>query len=158
MMSVLLKNQLTFSAFAATALTSYGGFWLSFACILIPSFNVASAYKSKEELYSALGFYLMGWFIFTFLLLLCTTQTSVAFFTLFLTLDVAFLCLAIGHLKNGNQSWLKSGGGFGLAAAALAWYNAFSMLFSADTGFFDIPVGQFPWARREKAQCLEKCA
>lgn len=61
-------------------------------------------------------------------------------------LDIAFLCLSIAHLKNGARLWTKIGGGFGLAAAALAWYNAFSMLFTAKTGFFDVPVGHFPWS------------
>lgn len=130
------------NTFGATALSSYGGFWLSYAIILTPGgFNIVAAYATKDpvtglatkaganDLNNALGFFLMGWFIFTFILLLCTLKSTVAFFMLFLTLDLAFMCLSIGHLTASsagtpNASALKAGGYFGIFAAFLAWYNA----------------------------------
>jgi succinate-acetate transporter protein len=52
----------------------------------------------------------------------------VAFFSLFFTLDLAFMCLAIGYLDRHhgevNLTAIKAGGGFGILAAFLAWYNA----------------------------------
>jgi hypothetical protein len=47
------------NTFGALAFTSYGGFWISFACIFIPWFNVAGAYTDKAELANALGHYLI---------------------------------------------------------------------------------------------------
>jgi uncharacterized protein len=47
------------NTFGALAFTSYGGFWISFACIFIPFFNVAAAYTDKAELNNALGHYLI---------------------------------------------------------------------------------------------------
>jgi succinate-acetate transporter protein len=47
------------NTFGALAFTSYGGFWISFACIFIPFFNVAGAYTDKSEFASALGHYLI---------------------------------------------------------------------------------------------------
>src|SRR4051794_19063659 len=123
------------NTFGATALSSYGGFWLSFAIILTPGgFEIGAAYKDKDDLNHAIGFYLAGWFIFTTILLLCTLRSTVAFFLLFFTLDLAFLFLTIGHLilvDNGmgtntnipNAPWIKAGGYFGLFSAFLAWYN-----------------------------------
>jgi hypothetical protein len=76
-----------------------------------------------------------AWFIFTFLLLLCTLKSTVAFFMLFFTLDLAFLMLGIGHLQlqdgKPNSTLIHAGGGFGLLAAFLAWYNALAGI--ADT-------------------------
>jgi succinate-acetate transporter protein len=76
-----------------------------------------------------------AWFIFTFILLLCTLKSTVAFFLLFFTLDLAFLMLGIGHLQltDGapNSTLIHAGGGFGLLAAFLAWYNALAGI--ADT-------------------------
>lgn len=73
-----------------------------------------------------------GWFIFTFLLVICTLRSTVAFFLLFFTLDMAFLLLGIGYLKASgpagamapNTGCIKAGGAFAILAAFLAWYNA----------------------------------
>jgi succinate-acetate transporter protein len=119
------------NTFGATALSSYGGFWLSFAIILTPGgFNIVSTLEAESAapFLNSFGLYLMGWFIFTTLLLICTLRSTVAFFLLFFTLDLAFLMLGIGYLNAdaaGPQSGcIKAGGYFGLFAAFLAWYNA----------------------------------
>jgi succinate-acetate transporter protein len=119
------------NTFGATALSSYGGFWLSFAIILTPGgFQIASTLEetSRAPFYNSFGLYLMGWFIFTTLLLICTLRSTVAFFLLFFTLDLAFLLLGIGYLNASATApqgdCIKAGGYFGLFAAFLAWYNA----------------------------------
>src|SRR5271170_5157366 len=49
----------TGNTFGALAFSSYGAFWISFACIFIPFFDVAGAYTSDDELFAALGHYLI---------------------------------------------------------------------------------------------------
>ncbi|KAL5114968.1 Meiotically up-regulated protein 86 protein [Pleosporales sp. CAS-2024a] len=141
------------NTFGATALSSYGGFWLSFAIILTPGgFEIASALEAKSTaaFLNSFGLFLMGWFIFTTLLLLCTLRSTVAFFLLFFTLDMAFMLLGIGYLKhNGkapNEDCIIAGGAFGLAAAFLAWYNALAGIADSTNSFFVIPVAHFPWS------------
>lgn len=129
------------NTFGATALSSYGGFWISFAILLTPAFKIPAGYAYKDSVTgeltghgindwnNAMGFFLMGWWIFTTVLLLCTLRSTVAFFLLFFTLDIAFLLLAVGHLAAtaegvANLPCQKAGGYFGLFAALLAWYNA----------------------------------
>lgn len=120
------------NTFGATALSSYGGFWISYALILTPSLQVAAAYTEETQVSSVLGFFLTGWFIFTFILLLCTLRSTVMFFLLFFTLDLAFLFLACAEYADNNgaasaaNGLQKTGGVFGLLAAFLAWYNAFA--------------------------------
>jgi GPR1/FUN34/yaaH family len=80
--------------------------------------------------------FLQGWFIFTTVLLLCTLKSTVAFFSLFFTLDLAFLFLAISFLMTDakgkpNHGLTVAGGVFGILAAFLAWYNALAGI--ADT-------------------------
>jgi len=141
------------NTFGATALSSYGGFWISFAIILTPGgFGIEEALGGGTDtqfLYS-FGFFLFGWFIFTFLLLLCTLRSTVMFFSLFLTLDLAFLCLGIGYLdlQDGapRASAIKAGGAFGILAAFLAWYNAFAGMADSSNSFFVVPVIHFPWS------------
>lgn len=125
------------NTFGATALSSYGGFWISYALILTPGLGVVDAYTSATQVPSVLGFFLMGWFIFTFILLVCTLRSTVMFFLLFFTLDLAFLFLACAEFADNNgaattaNGLQKAGGVFGILAAFLAWYNAFAGI--ADT-------------------------
>ncbi|KAJ5989463.1 hypothetical protein N7481_004673 [Penicillium waksmanii] len=63
------------NTFGATVLSSYGGFWMSLAITFIPGgFNIEGALIEADNgspimFYNAFAIYLMGWFIFTFLLL-----------------------------------------------------------------------------------------
>lgn len=150
------------NTFGATALSSYGGFWLSFAIILTPGgFEIEDLLTAKGNgpFYNSFGLYLMGWWIFTTILLICTLRSTVAFFLLFFTLDLAFLLLGIGYLQYGAKGpqpdCIKAGGVFGLFAAFLAWYNALAGIADNSNSFFVIPVAHFPWSdkgreRREK--------
>lgn len=144
------------NTFGATALSSYGGFWISFAIILTPGFAIeselvaAGANGSHAVFLNSFGLFLMGWFIFTFLLLLCTLRSTVAFFSLFFTLDIAFLLLGIGYLQNDGaqpqSACIVAGGAFGLMAAFLAWYNALAGIADSSNSFFVVPVAHFPWS------------
>jgi len=148
------------NTFGATALSSYGGFWLSFAIVLTPGgFGIVSGLTvdgSEVPFLDSFGLYLMGWFIFTFILLLCTLRSTVAFFLLFFFLDMAFLLLGIGYLKRDaagapSPSCIKAGGYFGLFAAFMAWYNALAGIADSSNSFFIIPVAHFPWSEKGRA-------
>ncbi|KAG8533036.1 uncharacterized protein KY384_001819 [Bacidia gigantensis] len=125
------------NTFGATALSSYGGFWLSFAIILTPGgFEIEETLLGAGtppahawQFYDSFGLYLIGWFIFTTLLVVCTLKSTVAFFLLFFSLDLAFMLLGIGYLHRDtmgapNPPIIKAGGFFALMAAFMAWYNA----------------------------------
>lgn len=144
------------NTFGATALSSYGGFWISYAIILTPGgFEIVTATIAKDGaagVNHAIGLYLMGWFIFTSLLLICTLKSTVAFFLLFFTLDFAFLMLGVAHLQlvdsAPHPTLVKAGGGFGILAAFLAWYNALAGIADTSNSFFIIPVAHFPWSAK----------
>jgi succinate-acetate transporter protein len=148
------------NTFGATALSSYGGFWIAFAILLTPGGFQIEAHLEETQgaggLLNNIGLFLIGWFIFTFILLLCTLKSTVAFFFLFFTLDMAFLLLAIGYLRNSgghpNSACIKAGGGFGILAAFAAWYNALAGIADTSNSFFIIPVLHFPWSETGKAQ------
>jgi succinate-acetate transporter protein len=133
------------NTFGATALSSYGGFWLSFAIILTPGgFEIVSTLEAKSTatFYDSFGLYLMGWFIFTTILLVCTLKSTVAFFSLFFTLDLALLMLGIGYLNHGSghpqPDCIKAGGVFGLLTAFLAWYNALAGIADSTNRYTDL--------------------
>jgi succinate-acetate transporter protein len=145
------------NTFGATALSSYGGFWISFAVIFTPGgFGIQAAYEvdtaGKYDFANVIGFYLSGWFIFTTILLLCTLRSTVAFFLLFFFLDMAFLFLFLGYLYASNATLMgnliKTGGYFGLFAAFMAWYNALAGIADDSNSFFVVPVAHFPWSEK----------
>ncbi|KAJ5673033.1 hypothetical protein N7507_002160 [Penicillium longicatenatum] len=150
------------NTFGATALSSYGGFWLSFAIVLTPGgFEIAESLggASSQNFNYSFGLFLMGWFIFTTILVICTLKSTVAFFLLFFFLDLTFLLLGIAYLQGGgtaaNPKIAKAGGMFGLLAAFAAWYNALAGIADTSNSFFILPVIHFPWSatgrsRREK--------
>jgi succinate-acetate transporter protein len=162
------------NTFGATALSSYGGFWIAYAILLTPHWNITGPggpYKNEATeaidpnmADSAVGLFLTGWFIFTTILLLCTLRSTVMFFMLFFTLDLAFLMLACGHyaIDNGVPDVAKrltqAGGGFGMLAAFLAWYNAFAGIADSSNSFFLIPVFHFPWSEKGREARLAKTA
>jgi len=151
------------NTFGATALSSYGGFWISVAIILTPGgFDIGAAYSgtgtNPNDFNNAFGYFFMGWFIFTTVLLLCTLRSTVMFFLLFFTLDLAFLFLGVSRLIASSAGvpdlpTQKAGGYFGIFAAFLAWYNAFAGIADDSNSFFVIPVFHFPWSvkGRERA-------
>jgi len=148
------------NTFGATALSSYGGFWISFAIIITgggQSYGIVDAYTpaaspaDMKYLNSALGFFLTGWFIFTTICLIATLRTTVAFFALFFTLDLAFLMLACAHfitMEGGvpSENLTKAGGVFGLMAAFLAWYCALAGMLDEKNSWFMVPVVHLPWS------------
>ncbi|ROT39941.1 GPR1/FUN34/yaaH family protein [Sodiomyces alkalinus F11] len=158
------------NTFGATALSSYGGFWIAYGILLTPAWGIttpdgpyASDYAGH---YSAIGFFLTGWFIFTTVLLLCTLRSTVAFLFLFFTLDLCFLFLACENyaLAEGSESIARTlqicGGTFGMLAAFAAWYNALAGLQDDSNSFFRVPVIHLPWSelgreiRREKSHSM----
>ncbi|KAJ5940885.1 GPR1/FUN34/yaaH protein [Penicillium verrucosum] len=149
------------NTFGATALSSYGGFWIALGITFTPGFQIMSELQkadngSTDMFYDSFGLFLMGWFAFTFLLLTCTVKSTAVFFSLFLSVDVAFLLLGIGHLHRDaqgkpNQSVLTAGGLFALLAAFLAWYSALAGIADDSNSFFIIPVFHFPWSEKGRA-------
>ncbi|KAJ5174961.1 uncharacterized protein N7482_000838 [Penicillium canariense] len=142
------------NTFGATALSSYGGFWIAFAIVLTPGgFEIVSSLEADggaDFFYDSMGLFLMGWFIFTTILVFCTLRSTVAFFLLFFFLDLTFLLLGIAYLVRTDGaptvSIQKAGGFFGFMAAFAAWYNALAGLADNSNSFFIIPVAHFPWS------------
>ncbi|HLZ62912.1 MAG TPA: acetate uptake transporter [Ktedonosporobacter sp.] len=124
------------NTFGATAFSSFGAFWLSYAAILIPGTGIVAGLGSA--LHSALGIYLLAWAIFTFLMFLGTFRLNVALMALFGFLTLTFLFLALGELIGSGFALI--GGYLGIITALIAWYTALAGVLSAHNGIFSLPV------------------
>ncbi len=114
------------NTFGATAFTSFGAFWLSFAALFLPGLGGAGAVVSTK----AFGIYLLGWAIVTGILVLGSLRTNGATAAVFVLLFITFLLLAIGALANATSAatndsgWTHIGGWVGILTAIVAWYTA----------------------------------
>lgn len=148
------------NTFGATALSSYGGFWISFAILLTPGgFRIEETLESTEGtrgLLDSIGLFLFGWFVLTSILLLCTLKSTVAFCMLFVLMDWTFLLLAIAYVRNDGQTphtgCVRAGGAFGIVTAFLAWYNAYAGIANETNSFMIFPVLYFPWTEMGRKQ------
>lgn len=131
------------NTFGALALSSFGGFWMSFGAITIPWFNIAASYEDPVELNNGIGFYLIGWSIFTFMLTLCTMKSTLAFFSLFFLLAITFLLLGIGKLGDSHGCTV-AGGVLGVIVAFIAWYNAYAGVANRQNAYVRVHAVQLP--------------
>lgn len=129
----------TGNTLGATAFTSYGAFWLSFAAIFIPGTGILAALATSGALHSALGLYLLAWGIFTFLMFLGSLRTTLALMTVLGLLTLTFLALAFGELLGASPLGVL-GGYLGILTALAAWYTALAGLLTSMDGIFTLPT------------------
>lgn len=131
------------NTFAATAFTSYGAFWLSYATILLPFTGVRAAFTDPEEFASAVAIFLITWFLVTLFLLIAALRKSIAFIALFGFLTVTFLVLSIGDFYE-IVGVTRAGGVLGVITAFIAYYIGLSeLLASEDMAIVSLPLGVF---------------
>ncbi|KAJ2781835.1 hypothetical protein H4R18_002644 [Coemansia javaensis] len=128
------------NTFGATAFSSYGGFWMSYAAIITPGFGVLSTLEEAGGTAKshALGIFLLGWVIMTFIFFLATLRTNLGLCLLFGFLDVTFILLCAGDWT-GHHTVTKAGGYMGLFTALIAWYIAASDLINTNNSIFSLP-------------------
>jgi succinate-acetate transporter protein len=109
------------NTFGATAFSSFGAFWLSYAAFV---FWFAPALKPADAP-GALGTYLLAWGIFTADMFLATLKHAWPVMIVFLLLTVTFFLLAIGAYGS-NETITHLGGYVGILTAIAAWYASAS--------------------------------
>lgn len=127
------------NTFGATAFCSYGGFWLSYGILLIPSFGILKGFTAAQ-INAAAAWFLVAWAIFTGYMFLAALRSNLALLTVFGLLFLAYVALAINAFTLGAV-WLQIGGWIGILTALAAWYTAFAGVLSSSKSAFKLPVG-----------------
>ncbi|CAG8618130.1 10689_t:CDS:2 [Paraglomus brasilianum] len=129
------------NTFPATVFASYGGFWISFGFISLPASGILQAFEGDPQmLNNALGMFLVGWTIFTTLMVICALRTNVVLITAFIMLDLTYIMLDC-YRFTGETIFNKIGGIFGVITAFIVWYLACAQLLTKETSYFILPVG-----------------
>jgi uncharacterized protein len=106
------------NVFGATAFTSYGAFWLSFWAFV--TFYAADI-PDADDRATVVGWYLIGWGIFTVIMWVASLRTTAVLALLFTLLAATFFVLGLGDVAH-NEGVVTLGGYLGLVTAAVAWY------------------------------------
>lgn len=125
------------NTFAATAFTSYGAFWISYALLVT---LYAPQIKDKAILTSFLGLYLLGWAIFTAYMTVASLAGARAVTLVFVLLTLTFAVLSWGEYA-GSTTIHNWGGYLGLLTAAAALYASFADVVNASFKRVLLPTG-----------------
>lgn len=132
------------NTYGMTVFGAFGGFWISYGCIITDQFHVISSYGDDiEMLNNALGFFLAGWTVFTFLMLMCTLKSTWGLFLLLSFLEMTFLLLTIGTFIS-SSSTLKAGGYFGILSSICGWYSLYAGVASPANSYFPVKAYFMP--------------
>ena len=126
------------NTFGATAFTSYGAFWMSFAAfvhIIVPEMIAAKTPNINE----AVGLFLLAWTLFTIYMMIGSFATNGALAALFVVLEITFVLLTWGNFAN-NASIIKLGGYLGIIVAVMAWYASGAGVLNSVFGKVILPV------------------
>ncbi|KAB0665810.1 hypothetical protein F6V25_08850 [Oryzomonas japonica] len=141
--------------FGFCAFTGYGAFWISLCLMLIFGKNpdLVKAYPTLAFSANDLGFFLVAWTIFTFILFIASMKHNATLAFIFLTLLLGFIGLDLKELAGSALA--------GTFAAYDLLICAFSALYLMAVAVYGesgikLPVGE-AWIK-EKAQAEESLA
>lgn len=134
-----LQEMKTGNSFGYCAFTAYGAFWISLCLMLL-----GNHFKVFEASHHDVGWFLIGWTLFTVILWIGSLRIHSAMAWTFTLLLIGFILLDIGHFANPVFNKIA---GYELMACALAaWYMMARIILNDLYGRDVLPAGQ-PWVR-----------
>jgi succinate-acetate transporter protein len=132
------------NTFAATAFSTYGGFWLGVAAFIV---LVLMGKVASGDVTRTLGWILLAFAIFNTYMLAWSARVSVAVFGVFLTLEVTEILLFIGNFAGSaaGSGLVAVGGYVGLLTALVAWYASAAGVVNSMSEQPVLPVGRPLW-------------
>jgi succinate-acetate transporter protein len=132
-----LQEMKTGNNFGYCAFTSYGGFWIALCLMLLG--NKYDLFRAETE---DIGWFMIVWTIFTFILWTCSLRINSAMAFTFTTLLIGLLLLDLAHF---GYPRLTAVAGYDLIICALAaWYMMARILLNELHGRETLPAGK-PW-------------
>lgn len=132
-----LQEHKTGNNFGYCAFTAYGCFWISLCGILLG--NKYDVFKSSP---ADVGWFLVAWTLFTFILMIGAMKISKAMFLTFFTLDLGFLFLDLAHFTESEALFAHLAGMVLMVCACSAWYMMAHVILGDLFGRDVLPVGK----------------
>lgn len=124
-----MGNNFGYSAFVA-----YGSFWIGLGIIWMLNF-----YKIYESSTTDVGYYLVGWTLYTAIMAVASLRIHKAMAVTFFTLLLGFVLLDFGHFV--NPIWNKVAGYELFVCAFSAWYMMAAIILNDVAGKTILPFG-----------------
>ncbi|OBT84462.1 hypothetical protein VE02_06454 [Pseudogymnoascus sp. 03VT05] len=151
------------NTFPFVVLTSFGGFFLSFATTLTPSFNASAAYGTDvEQFHATFGFFPLFMGLLCVFYFICSLRTNIVFATIFFFLVAALGLLTAGHwqIAQGNADLAANidiaAGAVAFVSAIGGWYLLLSQLLEALDFPIQLPVGDLSGFIQSRSQRMAK--
>ncbi len=125
------------NTFGTVAFSSYGLFWLSLVGLVVMPGITWLGVKAATS--TAMGFYLVCWGVFTFLMFFGTLKTNRALQFVFASLAILFFLLAAGEFT-GNVILTRIAGFEGIICGASAFYLAMAEVINGVLGKTILPI------------------
>ncbi len=125
----------------------FGGFWSSYALLLMDVGGVSASYPTTAEYDKSIALFFLPWAIFTFCLWACTWKSTWPVFLLMFVVWIFILLLVIGQFI-GSVKIFKAGGFFCFMAGVLGLYNMFAGLADESNSYFIMKPWFMPHAAR----------
>ncbi|MFD2181864.1 acetate uptake transporter [Rhodoplanes azumiensis] len=122
--------------FGYTVFTSFGCFWLSFCGIV-----VAGKYGLFPASKTDVGWFLVGWTLYSGIMTIASMRTSKVLFAAFATLMVGLVALVAEHFGGGAALTTLSAVSL-LGTVACVWYVMAHIVFADMFGRDVLPVGK----------------
>jgi len=128
------QEQKTGNNFGYSAFVAYGSFWIGLGIIWMLNF-----YKIYESSTTDVGFYLVGWTLYTAIMSVASLRIHKAMAVTFFTLLLGFILLDIGHFV--DPIWNKVAGYELFVCAFSAWYMMAAIILNDVAGKTILPFG-----------------
>ncbi|KAF5102599.1 hypothetical protein D0Z00_000309 [Geotrichum galactomycetum] len=138
------------ATWAGTLLSSFGGFWIGYGCIVVDVFGLAEAYDGYD-LTQLLGMWILAWAIFSTMMWAMTFKSTWPLFILMGAVVFCLLTLSIAQFVSVNHATAakgltRAGGVFGIIASVMGWYVTYEGICSKENAYWVPPVLLMPGA------------
>jgi len=145
------QEQKTGNNFGYSAFVAYGAFWIGLGVIFI--LNYLKVYESSAK---DIGFYLLGWTLYTLIMLVASFRVHTAMVVTFGLLEAGFILLVIGHFGLPVANTIAA---FVLILCALsAWYMMAGIVINDLAGKTVVPFGRAAIPAEIQSAQVRKCA
>ncbi|MBJ6802724.1 acetate uptake transporter [Geomonas propionica] len=135
--------------FGFCAFTGYGAFWISLCLMIIFGKNadLVKAYPTLAFNANDLGFYLVAWTVFTFILFIASMKHHATLAFIFLTLLLGFIGLDVKEFTGSALAGTFAA--YDLLVCAFSALYLMAVAVYAESGI-NLPVGE-PWLKESTA-------
>lgn len=140
------------NTWAATLLSSFAGFWISYAGFLLDFGGIVSSYENPKDYHSFMGMFLLAWTILATIMFSLTWRSTWVLSILMLFVVLTFLLLCAAEFTASTDSVTnaanlsKAGGYVGLITSILAFYVSYEGMATRENAYFVSPVLLMPGA------------